>query len=67
MFLSEFFIYLLFALAYLCVAWQVPPLVPFPIISSISIFVNNSNSTPVFFKQACHANPGGDTKYAESS
>ena len=26
-------------------------------------FVNNSNSTLAFFKQACHANPGADTKY----
>ena len=43
---------LLFAFAYLCIAWHIPPLIPF------SISVNNSNSTPVFFKQACHANPG---------
>ena len=63
MFLLQFFIYLLFALAYLCVAWQIPPPVPFSIINSISISVNNSNYTSVFFKQACHANPGADTKY----
>ena len=66
MFLLQFFIYLLFALAYLCVAWQIPPLVLFSIINSISISVNNSNSTHVVFKQACHANPGADTKYTGS-
>ena len=31
-------------------------------INNISISVNNSNFTPVFFKQACHANPGADRK-----
>ena len=34
-----------------------------PIINSISQSVINSNFTPVFFKQACHANPGADTIY----
>ena len=29
--------------------------------------VNNSNSTLVFFKHACHANPGADKKWAGSS
>ena len=33
---------------------------------SISIFVNNSNFTLVFFKHACHANPGADKKWAGS-
>ena len=37
-------------------------------LSSINIlFANNSNFTPVFFKQACHANPGADKKLAGSS
>ena len=37
-------------------------------LSSISIFfANNSNFTPVFFKQASHANPGADKKLAGSS
>ena len=31
---------------------------PFAIINSISISVNNSNFTSVFFKAACYANPG---------
>ena len=30
--------------------------------NSISASVNNSNFTPVFFKHACHANPGADKK-----
>ena len=29
--------------------------------------VNNSSSTSVFFKQACHANPGADKKLEGSS
>ena len=32
-----------------------------------SIFVNSSNFTPAFSKQACYANPGADKKWAESS
>ena len=39
----------------------------FSAINSVSIFVNNSNSTFVFFKHACHANPGADKKRAGSS
>ena len=54
--------YLLFALAYLCITCHIPPLVPFSTINSISISVNHCNSTSVFFKQACHANPGADKK-----
>ena len=34
---------------------------------NVSLFVNNSNFTPVFFKQASHANPGADKKLAGSS
>ena len=29
--------------------------------------VNNSSSTPVFLKQACHANPGAYKRWAGSS
>ena len=65
--LPQFFIYLLFALAYLYTAWHVPPRIPFSTISSISISVSNSNFTPVFFKQACHANLGAVKKWAGSS
>ena len=53
---------LLFAFAYLCFAWHIPPLIPSSTINKISILVNNSNSTLVFFKQACHANPGAEKK-----
>ena len=60
----QFFTYLLFALADICIAWQIPPLIPFSTINSISIFVNNSNSTFVFFINACHPNPGEDKKWA---
>ena len=52
--------YLLFALAYLYVAGQIPALIPFSYINHISISVNNSNFTPVFFKHACHFNPGAE-------
>ena len=52
---------------YLLLAF-IPPLIPFSIINKILIIsVSNSNSIPVSFKQACHANPGADKKWAESS
>ena len=51
MFLSQFYIYLLFALAYLCIAWHIPPLVPFSTINNISISVNNSNLIPIFLNK----------------
>ena len=59
--------YLLFAFAYLYVAWYIPPRVPSSNIISMSLSVNNSNSTVVFFKQSCHACPGADKKWAGSS
>ena len=34
-----------------------PPLIPFSIINSISVSVNNSNFYCVFFKATSHANP----------
>ena len=33
----------------------------------MSLFVNNFNFIPVFFKQACHANSGANKKWAGSS
>ena len=54
--------YLLFAFAYLSIAWYIPPLIPFSITNNISGSVINSNSTSVSFKHACHANPGADKK-----
>ena len=59
--------YLLLVLAYLYVAWHISPRVPSSYIISMSLSVNNSNSTLVFFKHACHANPGADKKWAGSS
>ena len=47
--------YLLFAFAYLSIAWHIPPLTP---VSTI----NNISGSYVFFKDACHANPGPDKK-----
>ena len=52
--------------AYRCMAWHIPPPMPFSTISSMSTSVSNSSSTSVF-RHACHANPGPDKKYAGSS
>ena len=57
----------MFALAYLCIALHIPPLVPSSNVSSISGSVNDSNSILVFFKHSCHANPGADGKCIGSS
>ena len=58
---------MLFALAYFYTPLHIPPLIPFSTIDNISLSVDNSNFTPAFFKQACHANPGADKKWAGSS
>ena len=60
MLLSQLFIYLLFALAYLCITLHIPPPIPFSAINNISIYANNSNFPPDFLKQSCHLNPGAD-------
>ena len=39
---------------------------PFSIINSISISVNNSNFTLVFYKVTFHANPGDETNFEGS-
>ena len=44
----------------------IPPLTPFSAIINISLFVNNSNFTPAFSKQACYAIPEADKKSAGS-
>ena len=54
--------YLLFALAYLCVDWHIPPLIPASNINNISISVSSSNFTIAIFKHAYHANPGADSE-----
>ena len=54
------FICLLLAFKYILIKLQIAPLTQFPTINSISIFVNNSNSTLVFFIAACQANLGAE-------
>ena len=44
-----------------------PPLIPDSIINRMSMSVSNSKFTFVFFKDACHANPGADKKSAGPS
>ena len=53
--------YLLFAFAYLNVACEIPPLIPFSNINNISISVNNSNFTFNNFKHASQDKLGADT------
>ena len=57
----------MFADAYLYIIWDIPPLIPFSNINTISISVSNWNSTLVIFKQASNANPGVVEKYAGSN
>ena len=59
--------YLLFALAYLCPYWHIPPLILASIINNISTSVKNPKFTFAFFKHACHANPDADKKWEGSS
>ena len=54
--------YLLFDFTYRCIDWHIPPHIPFSTINNKSTSAINSNSTSVFFKHACHANPGADKK-----
>ena len=44
---------------------HIPPRIPSSNISNISLSVNSSNFTWVFFKHACHANPGVEKKEQE--
>ena len=44
-----------------------PPLIPSSIINSMSISVSSYSFTLVFFRPACHLNPGPDRKCAGSS
>ena len=61
------FSYNYYLLLHIYVLHDIPPLIPISIINNISMSVNNSNFTPVFFKQTFHANPGADKKWAGSS
>ena len=53
---------LLLAFAYRNFASHIPPQIPSSTINNTSESVNSSNSTPIFSKQACHANPGAVKK-----
>ena len=44
-----------------------PPLIPFLTIKNMSMSVDSSNSTLVFFKAACHADPGAERNFAGSN
>ena len=65
-FIIFLYIYSLLAFAYWWTAWHISPLIPFSIISSISISVHNSSFTFVFFKATWHANPGAYKNFAVS-
>ena len=55
--------YLLLAFAYLYIECHIPSLIPFSTINNISISVERSNFTFVFFKAAYHANPGAGRNF----
>ena len=54
-------------LSYIYYALHIPPLMSFSTINNISMSVNSSNFTSVFFKAACHANPGAERNFAGSN
>ena len=58
---------LLVLLLELCTTWCIPPLLPFSIISYISVPVSTSSLIFVFFTHACNANPCAKRKLAGSS
>ena len=61
------FMYLLLALAYQKMEWHIPPLIPFSTINNRSTSIKRSNMTLVFYKAACHADPGAGRNFAGSS
>ena len=62
LFLSKSFKYLLLIFAYQLIAWHIPPIIFFSTIHNTSVSVNRSDFTLLFFKAACHANPGAEEK-----
>ena len=58
---------LLLASTYQWIAWHIPPLLHFSTTNNILILVKRSNLLLVFYKAACHANPGVVRKQAGSS
>ena len=59
--------YLLLAFAYLLIEIHIPPLIPFLTINNISMSVNSSVSTSVFFKAAYNADSGAERNFAGSN
>ena len=51
---------LLISFVYLCIALNIPPLIPFSTVVNKLLPVNNSNFIPVIFKRAWHASQGAD-------
>ena len=47
-------------------AWHIPTLIPFLTINSMSVSVNSSNFTSVYFKAASHANLGAERNFTRS-
>ena len=62
LFLSKSFKYLLLIFAYQLIAWHIPLIIFFSTIHNTSVSVNRSDFTLLFFKAACHANPGAEEK-----
>ena len=54
----QFFMHLLYALAYLLTIYEIPRLSPFSMNKYMSIFIIFSNFTPVILNIASHLNPG---------
>ena len=46
--------------------YHIFPLIPFSTITIISIAVKRSNFALVYFKAACHANPGAESTFTGS-
>ena len=59
--------YLLFAVADLCVACDMPSLIPSSNINNISTSVNISSFTFVYFTKAVHASPGAKQTFLKFS
>ena len=59
--------YLLLAFAYQQIKLYFPLLIPLPTINNTWILVKRSNFTSVFFKAACHANPGAERNFTGSN
>ena len=59
--------YLLLAFEHLILEWNIPSLIPFPIINSMSISINSCNYSLIFFKATYRGNPGAERNFAGSN